>query len=309
MYYVPLSISFIEGKAVVTGYLNAILGPETGLKKGDIITGINGKSTESIVKENLPFTPASNYPTQLRNMTADLLRSNDTSITVTCQRGDTVKTVKMATFPRHVIYAYKAKKDTCFKYITPEIAYIYPGSIKKEYVPTVMPEFLKAKGMIIDMRCYPSDDVYPVLCKYLLPERTPFVKMTFTDLINPGFFIFGSPREVGSKNPDHYKGRLVILVNENTQSSAEFTSMAFRTAPQATVIGSTTAGADGNVSFFALPGGIRTAISGIGVYYPDGRETQRVGIVPDITVQPTIQGISEGRDEVLEKAIAVINGK
>jgi len=31
-----------------------------------------------------------------------------------------------------------------------------------------------------------------------------------------------------------------------------------------------------------------------------------VGIVPDIVVKPTIKGISEGRDEVLEKAIELI---
>jgi C-terminal processing protease CtpA/Prc len=82
--------------------------------------------------------------------------------------------------------------------------------------------------------------------------------------------------------------------------------MAYRTAPNATVIGSTTAGADGNVSSIRLPGGISTMISGIGVYYPDGRETQRIGIVPDIEVKPTIEGIKNGKDEVLEKAIEFI---
>ena len=82
--------------------------------------------------------------------------------------------------------------------------------------------------------------------------------------------------------------------------------MAFRTAPNAVVVGSKTAGADGNVSPFYLPGNIRTMITGIGVYYPDGQETQRVGILPDIEVKPTINGIKEGRDELLEKAIEII---
>lgn len=62
-------------------------------------------------------------------------------------------------------------------------------------------------------------------------------------------------------------------------------------------------------SHASLPGGIRTAISGIGIYYPDGGKTQRVGIVPDIEVKPTIQGIKDGRDEALAKAIELINGK
>lgn len=47
-------------------------------------------------------------------------------------------------------------------------------------------------------------------------------------------------------------------------------------------------------------------ISGIGVYYPDGSPTQKVGIVPDIEVKPTVQGIREGRDELMEKAVSLI---
>ena len=117
----------------------------------------------------------------------------------------------------------------------------------------------------------------------------------------------GDNLAVGEKNKNAYTGKVIILINETTQSQAEYTTMAFRTAPHATVIGSTTAGADGNVSSFFLPGGISTMISGIGVYYPDGRETQRIGIVPDIELKPTINGIENGKDELLEKAIELIN--
>ena len=68
------------------------------------------------------------------------------------------------------------------------------------------------------------------------------------------------------------------------------------------------AGADGNVSPIALPGGLRTAISGIGVFYPDKRPTQRVGIIPDVTVRPTLAGVRAGRDEVLEVGLRQILG-
>ena len=50
-------------------------------------------------------------------------------------------------------------------------------------------------------------------------------------------------------------------------------------------------------------------ISGIGVFYPDKKPTQRVGIVPDIEVTPTIEGIRAGRDEVLEEALRQILGR
>ena len=84
--------------------------------------------------------------------------------------------------------------------------------------------------------------------------------------------------------------------------------MAFRAVPGAVVVGSTTAGADGNVSSFALPGGLSTMISGIGVFYPDKKPTQRIGIVPDVVVRPTVTGIRAGRDEVLEEALRQILG-
>lgn len=97
-----------------------------------------------------------------------------------------------------------------------------------------------------------------------------------------------------------------MLVDETTQSLAEYTAMAFRAAPSATVIGSTTAGADGDDSSIVLPGGVTGGISGIGVFYPDQRQTQRVGIVPDVWARPTVEGVRGGRDEVLEAGIRII---
>jgi hypothetical protein len=49
-------------------------------------------------------------------------------------------------------------------------------------------------------------------------------------------------------------------------------------------------------------------ISGIGVFYPDKTPTQRIGIVPNVEVRPTIAGIRAGRDEVLEEAARQILG-
>ena len=102
--------------------------------------------------------------------------------------------------------------------------------------------------------------------------------------------------------------RWLILVDEVTQSQAEYTTMAFRRAPGSVVIGSTTAGADGNISTVRLPGELSSYISGIGVFYPDNRPTQRVGIIPDIEVRPTIAAIQAGRDELIEEAIRQIVG-
>lgn len=86
--YAPLAISFIENRAVVTGYLQNDLGVKTGLRKGDVIKNINGKSVDTLIKEMLPYIPASNYPTQLRNIAKDLLRTNDTLMKVSYSRNE-----------------------------------------------------------------------------------------------------------------------------------------------------------------------------------------------------------------------------
>ena len=156
------------------------------------------------------------------------------------------------------------------------------------------------------MRCYPSDFMVFSFGPYLLPEAKPFVKFTMGSFHTPGIFTFGRNISIGSANPNYYKGKIILIVNESTQSQAEYTSMTFKTAPNITVIGSTTAGADGNLSSIVLPGNIYTGISGVGIYYPDGKETQQVGIVPDLQVTPTIQGIISGKDELLEKAVQLL---
>ena len=306
--YSLAQLTFTEGKAVVTGFYNSKKGDQCSLQIGDVITHIDGKDVESIVQTRLKYAPASNYPTQLRDIARNLLRSNDSLINIKYLRNGLNVSMALPAYDYDKIdfASYYQKKDSCFRMISPDIAYLYPGSVKNEYLPVLWNSIKDIKGLVIDLRCYPSDFMVFSMGKYLLPDSTGFVRFSAGSIVQPGIFTIGNILKVGEHNPDYYKGKVMILVNEITQSQAEYTAMAFRTAPQAKVIGSTTAGADGNVSEFRLPGGIRTMFSGIGVYYPDGRETQRVGIVPDIEVKPTIEGVKSHKDEVLQKAIEII---
>ncbi len=309
--YAPVELRFVEGKPVVIDYFNARLGEQTGLKPGDAIETVNGKSIEQIIDEYKPYTPASNTVMQLKAIAPNLLRNNDSTVAVTVNRAGKVQKANISLYPssRINIYANFNKKDTCFKMIGQDVAYIFPGKFKNAYLPALTPQIQKSKGVIVDMRCYPSDFMVFSFGPMLLPEAKPFVKFTIGKPQTPGLFTWSPELKLGQANPEWYKGKVVVIVNENTMSQAEYTTMAFSAAPNVTVIGSTTAGADGNVSPIVLPGGLRTGISGIGVYYPDGRETQQIGIVPQVEVKPTIRGIAEGRDEPLEKALQLINGK
>lgn len=141
----------------------------------------------------------------------------------------------------------------------------------------------------------------------LYPSVIEYVMCTYSSSQYPGLFTYTPVIKAGKENKNYYKGKKVVLVNELTQSHAEFMTMKYRCTPKTIVMGSMTAGADGNISKIVLPGNLWATFSGVGVYYPDKTETQQIGIVPDVEVKNTIQGIRDERDEVLEAAINYLN--
>lgn len=307
--YAPVHVRFIEDQLVVTDIYNPELLNEKSVSIGDVISHISGQSVSDIVKEKSQYYPASNIPTRLRDMSADMLRSNEEILEVTHKnsRGEHTSTIQL--YPRDSlnIYRWFPRDDDkkSFEMLDNNIGYITLQTIKESDIAMIKDTFETTDGIILDIRNYPSTFVPFSLGSYFLSEPTPFVKFTVPNTTNPGEFYFTDLLEIPTEQ-EGYKGKLVVLLNEFSQSQAEYTSMAFRAAPNTTIIGSTTAGADGNVSRISLPGQLKTMISGIGVYYPNGDETQRVGIIPDIEVKPTVEGIRMGKDEVMEKAIEII---
>jgi len=208
---------------------------------------------------------------------------------------------------KDISYTHDLPGDT-FRLLSKDVAYLKLSSVKMAEAAKYIESAAGTKGLIVDIRNYPSEFMVFALGSLFVDQKTDFVRFTRGDLSNPGAFHWGAPLSLEPQQP-HYRGKVVILVDEVSQSQAEYTALAFRSSPRAVVIGSTTAGADGNVSAIPLPGGLRSMISGISVFYPDKKPTQRVGIIPDREVKPTIAGIRSGRDEVLEAAIREIVGK
>ncbi|MBO0359799.1 hypothetical protein J0X19_17690 [Hymenobacter sp. BT186] len=310
--YAPVRLRFVENQAVVTEYYDAALGKASGLQPGDVVVKINGVPVPELVKKWQPIAPASNEPTQLRNIANLLLRGNTEQVPLVVRRDGKEFPVTISRYESTKLnlksnWGTLDPEASAWRLLPGNIGYLALGTIKKDKLPEIMQAAENTKGMVIDIRNYPSEFVVFALSQYLVQKPTPFVLFSGPSITYPGTFpLMEKPISVAPGKVKPYPGKIIILVNEISQSQAEYTTMALRTAPNATVIGSTTAGADGDVSTIVLPGGISTRISGLGVYYPDGRETQRVGIIPDIEVKPTIKGIKEGRDEVLEKAVQLI---
>lgn len=308
--FAPFRASFVENKFVVTDYYNPEYIDTSKLKIGDIITHINGKTIESIVDSLKPYYPASNDEAMLKNISENLLRSAETILNLKYISDNQSKEQEVILYEMNklnIYHGYKINKDEkCFRILDGNIGYITLATIQQEDILPIKESLKNTKGIVIDIRNYPSTFVPFELGSYFVSQPTPFVKFTKVNIDNPGEFTFREPLNI-IPDKQYYKGKLVVLVNENSQSQSEYTAMAFRAVENSIVVGSTTAGADGDTSPIFLPGGLKTAISGIGIYYPNGKETQRIGIVPDITVRPTIEGIKKGKDEILEKAIEIIN--
>lgn len=304
---VPVTVSFVENKLVVTKLYDKH--PVASfIKKGVEIIAINNKSIDEIITETvLHYYPASNTSAQKRDIARNLLRTNEDTLQLTFRYKSETFTENFSTIGYYDFKWWENKAPSHKELYNREIGYMNPGNLKQGEIHKIMQKFMNKKGIVVDFRAYPTDFTVFSMGEYLMPKPAEFVKFTSTTIENPGTFAFGNPLAVGTENPDYYKGKIAVLINETTQSSAEYHTMALQVAPKAKVFGSQTAGADGNISHILLPGNIRTAISGIGVYYPDGTETQRIGIVPDAEVKPTIQGVREGKDEVLEAALKYIN--
>ena len=305
-YTTPIQAKFIEDKLLVTGFYTDTLGLKDKMKIGEEVVAVNGRPIDELVKEYLPLVAASNYSTQLRDLPFNfLLRSHDPSIRLKLRGEAGMRDVSLNLLQPGFRYPnIDYTRPGGYEIIAGDVGYLYPAKYKNTDLPAIKKLFANAKTMVIDMRCYPSDFMPFTFGDYIKKNDGPFVTFTAPDLSLPGLFSFVPAIRNGGKG--EFKGNVIVIVNSTSQSNAEYTTMAFQSAPNVRVLGSVTAGADGNVSRITLPGGLSTMISGLGVFYPDKSRTQRVGVKVDYPMTPTVKGIQEGKDELLDKAIEIL---
>jgi C-terminal processing protease CtpA/Prc len=307
--YLPVDLRFVEGQLVVYRRTARDAAAENPLQVGDVITHLDGSAVYDLVNDWRPFYPASNEPTRLRDIARYAGRGACQSVALSVLRGEEQLNLSLTRLPTAAIdftrsSVHDLPGDT-FQKLAGDVAYLKLSSVRAADSASYIRQAEGTRGLIIDIRNYPSEFVVFTLGQLLVSERSPFATFTAVNLSNPGAFYRDATATLVPQAP-RYTGKVVILVDEISQSQAEYTTMAFRTAPGAVVVGSTTAGADGNVSLIPLPGAQSSYISGIGVFYPDGRPTQRIGILPDVEMWPTVAGIRDGRDELVETAIRII---
>jgi carboxyl-terminal processing protease len=298
-------LKYVEDKAVVVGFHNDSIGAEDGLQVGDVILKMNNQDIKTIFENNKQYILGSNTLRKKCISGSFLLNGMDSLMELKIRRGGKTFAKVVARYP-YSAFDYKESRILESNYIKDSVGYINLKAIKISEIDSVMQSMDETKALIIDLRNGAYNKA-PFIINYISSQKQEFYKELIPDVTYPGKFIFKNTYKVGGKGPNFYCGKVILLVDENVHSNGEFTTMCFQTGDDVTTIGSQTSGADGNISRFNMVGGYKTKFSGIGIFYPDGTETQRVGVKIDIPVEHTIEGVAAGRDEILEKAIEFIN--
>jgi C-terminal processing protease CtpA/Prc len=305
--FTPIIFKIIDEKIVVTGFYDNNLALLNDLKIGDVITKIDGKTIFTIINEKKKYINGSNRSAVLENFKYVLLNGNEDKAEVELIR-DGIKALKIITrYPLGKMNITEVKnKKAEWEVLEGNIGYINIEKLSLINIPKIMEEFKNTKAIIYDLRGYPKDMLLS-LAEYLNPTEKEYARHIISDLSYPGRFYWSDMKKCGKKRTDYYKGKIILIVNEKTYSQSEYLTMVLQTAPNVTTIGSQTAGADGPNLGFKIIKGFRSSFSGSGVFYPNKKEIQRIGIVPDIEVKPSISGIQEEKDEVLDRAVFFVN--
>jgi C-terminal processing protease CtpA/Prc len=294
----PFQMRIIERRLVITYIINDSLCKALGIAKGDIILEKDGINAMKDINETRKYFSASNYDAQSGYIAAAYLRNpigKTVPLTVKKASGEIKKILLPFLNPsdkdnqKRRDFNEKFNDKAMMYFITKDIGYVNLGVLKKSQVDSMFNMFKQTKAIIFDVRAYPRGGPIYSVHPRLIVRKPPKRPLRYL----PGYDMEDNWDRNRIKGV--YNGLIVGLVHENTQSHGEVTAEAL--VKSGTLIGNHTAGANGNVVSFFVPGEIKLTFSG------GATPMQGNGIQPDILVTPTIKGIQQGRDEILERAV------
>jgi C-terminal processing protease CtpA/Prc len=191
--------------------------------------------------------------------------------------------------------------------IKPGVMYVDLDRITDKDFQDAVPRLQKAKGIIFDLRGYPSR-VSTAPISHLIEKPVTSAQWRVPVTLYPDrrdmAFDF-SNWEVKPRAP-RFTAKVAFVTDGRAISYAETYMGIIEHYKLAAIVGSPTAGTNGNINPFTLPGRYRVVWTGMQVLKHDGSRHHGVGIQPTVPVERTIRGVAEGRDELLERAAKVV---
>jgi C-terminal processing protease CtpA/Prc len=305
--YTAFGAKFVDNKAVIVTVANDSLAKIDDLKIGDIITKVDGVPVAQRLDELLKYIQGSNKAAAIASGGFVMFTGNTDALEIEFIRDNITSVKKIHRYQGKDIKRSPPKSTPKWQLLENNIGYVNMSKVKKEDVKNMMEELKNTKAIIFDDRKRPEYTDF-LINEYLNQEPKEFARDLYQDLSLPGRYIWNKEiQSCGKINPDYYKGKVIVLVNSETFSFGEQTAMSLQTAPNVTTIGTQTSGADGANYYFSIINGFDSSFTSSGIFYPNKKETQRVGVAIDIVVKPTFVGIQQGKDELLDRAVRFIN--
>ncbi len=308
---VPVLPRWIEGKWVVVAQGDDPAVRAAGLRAGDVIVAVDGEPAGTKVERLRPLVAASNEGGFREKVRRLLLAGPDGSTaTLTVAGPDGApREVKLQREKRYRWF-FPVPSGEAVRLLPGNLGYVDLTRLTVDQVSPMLETLKSTRAIVFDMRGYPKG-VFNVLgsrlntrrARHAASFRRPEVSAFSVEEEDSGYFFSQPILETGLPDLWKYTGRTVMLIDEQAISQSEHTGLFLEAANGTKFVGSPTGGANGDVTYFSLPGNLTVSFTGHDVRHADGRQLQRIGLVPDVPVTPTIEGIREGRDEVLDRAV------
>jgi C-terminal processing protease CtpA/Prc len=298
----PFKWEWIENKLIIT----EVFDDNLSLQIGDIITKIDNQDAKEYYQEiNSRISAGTKGWLETRATTESLLGEKDSEITVTT--GNNTITIKR-NLTRQEYFKQEHQKPA-YSQLDNNIYYLNLDAIEMDTINKLLPQLEKCSAIICDLRGYPNGN-HDFISYLLEKDDTSKSWMRIPQIIYPDQKNITSYQNEGwglkAKKPYLGDKKIIFIIDGSAISYAESYMSFIEGYKLATIIGQPTAGTNGNVNPFRLHGGYSIYWTGMKVIKHDGSQHHGVGILPNIYVNKTIEGIKAGKDEFLEKALEVI---
>lgn len=307
--WLPVVFAVVEEKLTV---VHASAPAAAGVKAGDIVISYNGRPASDVLAERMAGTSAATRQWAEWRVSGDLAQvtRNDT-VTLEVRQGAAARTttrrVRLAariTAPGDA--SEKEPRPPSMSAVRPGVLYVDLNTLTDSAFNLHFGLMQQAKAIIFDMRGYPNM-MTPRLLAHLTDSTVysaHFEKPIFRRPDGAGVTYADFPWMIRPIAP-RLQGRIVFIVDGRAISYAESTMGVVEHYRLGDIVGEPTAGTNGNINPFVIPGGYQIFWTGMRVRKQDGSPHHGVGIQPTVLVHRTLKGVCEGRDELLERAIEV----
>ena len=303
----PFDVTYIDGKYYIGSTSYDSVMRSLGFQIGDEIVGINNQIIAERVNDLRPLTTGTNELSFYRNIAFTLFRiDTNRTMRVSIRRNGQLieKTVRM--FTGRELSAMKKDALPLWQNMGNNIWLVRFCNVPAtDTLRKLFTDLQAAKMVIWDMRGYPEFPVVQAMGPGVYPG--PFSStISYNDILAyPGAMtrrVAESYATAASSPLPLYKGPMIVLVDERTQSLSESVAYELSFRPNTIVMGRQTAGTTGNITWVEYPGGIAASFTGVGVEGLNGRFKEGVGVKIDAAIQLSEKNLLAYPDYMLEMA-------